>query len=68
MALVGKEVDLSYTYDHLGDSAKILQEIASGTHPFSQVKLKPPNNTMNFTNQLECLPTFVCFFPPAGLG
>lgn len=37
VALVGKEVDLSYTYDHLGESAKILQELASGTHPFSQV-------------------------------
>lgn len=37
MAVVGKEVDLSYTYDHLGESATILQEIASGTHPFSQV-------------------------------
>ncbi|XP_022067010.2 NADH-ubiquinone oxidoreductase 75 kDa subunit, mitochondrial isoform X1 [Acanthochromis polyacanthus] len=40
VALVGKEVDLSYTYDHLGESAKILQEIASGTHPFSQVLAK----------------------------
>ncbi|XP_040913040.1 NADH-ubiquinone oxidoreductase 75 kDa subunit, mitochondrial-like [Toxotes jaculatrix] len=40
VALVGKEVDLSYTYDHLGESAKILQEIASGTHPFSKVLLK----------------------------
>lgn len=37
VALVGKEVDLSYTYDHLGESAKILQELASGTHSFSQV-------------------------------
>lgn len=37
VALVGKEVDLSYTYDHLGESAKTLQEIASGTHPLSQV-------------------------------
>lgn len=37
MVLVGKEVDLSYTYDHLGDSANILEEIASGTHPFSKV-------------------------------
>ncbi|XP_060944225.1 NADH-ubiquinone oxidoreductase 75 kDa subunit, mitochondrial-like [Limanda limanda] len=36
VALVGKEVDLGYTYDHLGDSAMVLQEIASGTHPFSQ--------------------------------
>uniref|UniRef100_A0A3P8U122 NADH-ubiquinone oxidoreductase 75 kDa subunit, mitochondrial n=1 Tax=Amphiprion percula TaxID=161767 RepID=A0A3P8U122_AMPPE len=40
VALVGKEVDVSYTYDHLGESAKILQEIASGTHPFSQVLAK----------------------------
>uniref|UniRef100_A0AAQ5ZPC9 NADH-ubiquinone oxidoreductase 75 kDa subunit, mitochondrial n=1 Tax=Amphiprion ocellaris TaxID=80972 RepID=A0AAQ5ZPC9_AMPOC len=40
VALVGKEVDLSYTYDHLGESAKILQEIASGTHPFSQILAK----------------------------
>lgn len=38
MALVGKEVDLSYTYDHLGESGTILQEIAAGSHPFSQVK------------------------------
>uniref|UniRef100_A0A3P9JEA0 NADH-ubiquinone oxidoreductase 75 kDa subunit, mitochondrial n=1 Tax=Oryzias latipes TaxID=8090 RepID=A0A3P9JEA0_ORYLA len=31
VALVGKPVDLSYTYDHLGESPKVLQEIASGT-------------------------------------
>ncbi|KAK0150755.1 NADH-ubiquinone oxidoreductase subunit, mitochondrial [Merluccius polli] len=37
VALVGSKVDLSYTYEHLGDSAKILEEIAAGTHPFSQV-------------------------------
>ncbi|XP_041806252.1 NADH-ubiquinone oxidoreductase 75 kDa subunit, mitochondrial isoform X1 [Chelmon rostratus] len=40
VALLGKEVDLSYTYDHLGESAMVLQEIASGTHPFSQVLAK----------------------------
>ncbi|KAM4558891.1 NADH-ubiquinone oxidoreductase 75 kDa subunit, mitochondrial-like [Odontesthes bonariensis] len=40
VALVGKEVDLSYTYDHLGESAKILQEIAVGTHPFAQLLAK----------------------------
>ncbi|XP_029936568.1 NADH-ubiquinone oxidoreductase 75 kDa subunit, mitochondrial [Myripristis murdjan] len=40
VALVGREVDLSYTYDHLGESAQVLQEIASGTHPFSQVLAK----------------------------
>ncbi|XP_028446550.1 NADH-ubiquinone oxidoreductase 75 kDa subunit, mitochondrial isoform X2 [Perca flavescens] len=40
VALLGKEVDLSYTYDHLGESAKVLQEIASGTHPFSKILAK----------------------------
>ncbi|XP_021452928.2 NADH-ubiquinone oxidoreductase 75 kDa subunit, mitochondrial [Oncorhynchus mykiss] len=40
VALVGQEVDLTYTYDHLGESAKVLQEIASGTHPFSKVLAK----------------------------
>lgn len=44
VALVGKEVDLSYTYDHLGESPKVLQEIVSGNHPFCQVldKAKHP--------------------------
>ncbi|XP_055361238.1 NADH-ubiquinone oxidoreductase 75 kDa subunit, mitochondrial-like isoform X2 [Betta splendens] len=37
VAVVGKEVDLSYTYEHLGDSPRILQEIAAGTHSFCQV-------------------------------
>ncbi|KAK6310072.1 hypothetical protein J4Q44_G00199530 [Coregonus suidteri] len=40
VALVGREVDLTYTYDHLGESAKVLQEIADGTHPFSKVLAK----------------------------
>ncbi|KAG7227618.1 hypothetical protein INR49_005433 [Caranx melampygus] len=26
-----------YSYDHLGESAKVLQEIASGTHPYSKM-------------------------------
>lgn len=38
VALLGEKVDLSYTYDHLGDSAEILQQIASGDHPFAQVR------------------------------
>lgn len=38
VALLGEKVDLSYTYDHLGDSADILQQIASGDHPFAQVR------------------------------
>ncbi|XP_041056273.1 NADH-ubiquinone oxidoreductase 75 kDa subunit, mitochondrial [Carcharodon carcharias] len=44
VALVGTNVDLSYTYNHLGDSPQVLQEIASGKHPFSQIlsKAKKP--------------------------
>lgn len=30
-------MDLSYSYNHLGDSAQVLQEIAAGTHPYCQV-------------------------------
>nr|XP_023683617.1 NADH-ubiquinone oxidoreductase 75 kDa subunit, mitochondrial [Paramormyrops kingsleyae] len=40
VALVGHQVDLSYTYEHLGDSAQVLQEIAAGTHPFCQILAK----------------------------
>lgn len=36
VALVGSKVDLSYEYEHLGDSAQILQDLASGKHPFSK--------------------------------
>lgn len=62
MALLGKEVDLSYAYHHLGDSPKILEEIASGTHPFSQVTPSSlVSNTINVTNQLECLPNCVFY-------
>ncbi|XP_074047642.1 NADH-ubiquinone oxidoreductase 75 kDa subunit, mitochondrial [Macrotis lagotis] len=37
VALVGTKVDLTYSYNHLGDSPNVLQEIASGRHPFNQV-------------------------------
>ncbi|KAM5229355.1 NADH-ubiquinone oxidoreductase 75 kDa subunit, mitochondrial isoform 1-T1 [Ctenodactylus gundi] len=37
VALIGSPVDLTYRYDHLGDSPKILQDIASGSHSFSQI-------------------------------
>ncbi|NWX88520.1 NDUS1 oxidoreductase, partial [Nothoprocta ornata] len=37
VALVGSAVDLTYTYNHLGDSPQILQDIASGKHAFSKV-------------------------------
>ncbi|XP_053353957.1 NADH-ubiquinone oxidoreductase 75 kDa subunit, mitochondrial [Clarias gariepinus] len=37
VSLVGHQVDLSYSYDHLGDSTQVLQEIAAGTHPYCKV-------------------------------
>ncbi|XP_071015584.1 NADH-ubiquinone oxidoreductase 75 kDa subunit, mitochondrial-like [Oncorhynchus clarkii lewisi] len=37
VSVVGSSVDLSYTYDHLGESTQVLQDIANGTHPFCQV-------------------------------
>ncbi|XP_068165426.1 NADH-ubiquinone oxidoreductase 75 kDa subunit, mitochondrial-like [Antennarius striatus] len=37
VAMVGHKVDLSYTYDHLGEETSILKELANGTHPFCQV-------------------------------
>jgi len=35
LALVGPKVDLTYDYDHLGDSTDVLQQLADGKHPFS---------------------------------
>lgn len=37
VAVVGPKLNLTYDYDHLGDSPTILQEIADGKHPFSKV-------------------------------
>ncbi|XP_055959194.1 NADH-ubiquinone oxidoreductase 75 kDa subunit, mitochondrial [Patella vulgata] len=37
VGLLGSPVDLSYEYDHLGESASELEKLASGSHPFSQV-------------------------------
>lgn len=36
VGLVGPEVNLTYTYDHLGDSPKIVDELLSGSHPFME--------------------------------
>ncbi|NXB26231.1 NDUS1 oxidoreductase, partial [Rhagologus leucostigma] len=37
VALVGSPVNLTYTYEHLGESPQTLQDIASGKHAFSKV-------------------------------
>lgn len=36
IALIGHRAELTYDYDHLGDSAKVLADIASGKHPFAE--------------------------------
>jgi NADH dehydrogenase (ubiquinone) Fe-S protein 1 len=36
VALVGAPVDLSYDYQYLGDSFKVLEDIASGVHPLAK--------------------------------
>ncbi|XP_060562587.1 NADH-ubiquinone oxidoreductase 75 kDa subunit, mitochondrial-like [Ruditapes philippinarum] len=43
IAMVGTQVDLTYDYDHLGDSAQILEDIASGKHPFSKTLAQAKN-------------------------
>nr|CAB3264268.1 NADH-ubiquinone oxidoreductase 75 kDa subunit, mitochondrial-like [Phallusia mammillata] len=45
VALVGSKVDLTYSYEHLGDSTTTLKQIADGTHPFSK-RLKDAKNPM----------------------
>ncbi|XP_022109177.1 NADH-ubiquinone oxidoreductase 75 kDa subunit, mitochondrial-like [Acanthaster planci] len=35
IAMVGDKVDLTYEYDHLGDTASVLQDLVDGKHPFS---------------------------------
>lgn len=37
VAMVGHNVDLSYSYDHLGEETSVLKDLASGVHPFCQV-------------------------------
>ncbi len=34
---IGEAVDLTYPYDHLGDTADVVAKIADGSHPFAQV-------------------------------
>merc|ERR1712107_630221 len=36
LGVVGPKVDLTYDYEHLGDSVEVLQQLAAGTHPFSK--------------------------------
>nr|XP_022305803.1 NADH-ubiquinone oxidoreductase 75 kDa subunit, mitochondrial-like [Crassostrea virginica]XP_022305805.1 NADH-ubiquinone oxidoreductase 75 kDa subunit, mitochondrial-like [Crassostrea virginica] len=44
VAVVGSKVDLTYDYEHLGDSTDVLKKIADGSHPFCKAlnKAKRP--------------------------
>lgn len=37
MAVVGPKVDLTYEYEHLGDSTTVLEQLADGIHPYCEV-------------------------------
>lgn len=39
VAVVGHKVDLSYSYEHLGEDVSVLKGLANGTHPFCQVNM-----------------------------
>ena len=55
VALVGREVDLSYTYDHLGEESDVLQQLANGTHPFCEVMRGTHTHTHTHTHTLAPL-------------
>lgn len=37
VAVVGPKIDLTYTYEHLGDNTNVLSDLLSGKHAFSKV-------------------------------
>lgn len=37
VAVIGSKLNLTYDYDYLGDSIKVLEDITNGKHEFSQV-------------------------------
>ena len=37
VAVVGPKIDLTYSYEHLGDGTNILNDLISGKHAFSKV-------------------------------
>ncbi|XP_055937287.1 NADH-ubiquinone oxidoreductase 75 kDa subunit, mitochondrial-like [Argiope bruennichi] len=45
VALIGPKLNLTYEYDHLGDSPNLLKDIASGRHEFAK-KLAAANHPM----------------------
>uniref|UniRef100_A0A3Q2CNC0 NADH-ubiquinone oxidoreductase 75 kDa subunit, mitochondrial n=1 Tax=Cyprinodon variegatus TaxID=28743 RepID=A0A3Q2CNC0_CYPVA len=52
VAMVGHQVDLTYTYEHLGEESSVLKELANGTHPFNQT-LKGNRKGVGITDILK---------------
>jgi NADH-quinone oxidoreductase subunit G len=50
VGMVGSRPDLTYRYEHLGDGARTLKEIATGAHPFAKT-LKDAKNPMLILGQ-----------------
>ncbi len=40
IGLIGEQVDLTYDYDYLGGGPQTLDELAAGSHPFSEILAK----------------------------
>lgn len=36
VAVIGPQVDLTYDFEHLGDSTDIVKQLADGSHPFAK--------------------------------
>ncbi|TGZ72876.1 hypothetical protein CRM22_001826 [Opisthorchis felineus] len=53
VAMIGPKVDLTYDYEHLGDTTTVLQELLSGQHPFVK-KLHAASKPMIILGS-ECL-------------
>jgi NADH-quinone oxidoreductase subunit G len=53
VALIGPECDLAFPYEHLGNSAAILNAIADGSHPFA-AKLKAASNPAVVVGMAAC--------------
>lgn len=62
VAVVGHKVDLSYSYDHLGEDVSVLTELANGTHPFCQVII----HILYVTQRVEKEFCLICLFFSSG--
>merc|ERR1719400_2707876 len=43
LAMVGPKVDLTYDYDHVGETTEVLAQLADGSHPYCARLAKAKN-------------------------